>query len=89
LTKASKLSEQRSFITPEPGEDWNALAARALPNEPVESAIQSLRSWNLHLMARTPPGEFLGCDVLFIEPPHNREPNAFFDMSAMDSAESG
>jgi hypothetical protein len=87
----TKLSEQRSFITPEPGEDWNALAARALPNEPVESAIQSLRSWNLHLMARTPSGEFLGCDVLFIEPPHNAQAarEAAIDLSVMDSAESG
>ena len=87
----TKLSEQRSFITPEPGEDWNALAARALPNEPVESAIQSLRSWNLHLMARTPSGEFLGCDVLFVEPPQNAQAarDAAIDLSVMDSAESG
>jgi hypothetical protein len=64
-----ELSPQRRFVTPEPGEDWNALAQRALPGEPVEAAIASIRSWNLHLLARIPPGQFLGSDVLFVEPP--------------------
>lgn len=66
---SSTLSEQRKFITPLPGEDWNALATRALPGESVESAIQSLKSWNLHFLARVPSGDFLGCDVVFVEPP--------------------
>jgi hypothetical protein len=56
-------------VTPIPGEDWAALAARVLPAEPVGEAIQKLRSWNLHLLARIPPGQFLGSDVLFVEPP--------------------
>jgi len=64
-----ELSPQRRFVTPEPGEDWNALAQRALPGEPVEAAIARIRSWNLHLLARIPPGQFLGSDVLFVEPP--------------------
>ncbi len=64
-----KLSRQRKFVTPEPGEDWNALAARALPGEPAADAIAKLKSWNLQLFARIPPGNFLGSDVLFIEPP--------------------
>jgi hypothetical protein len=63
------LSEQRRFVTPLAGEDWPALAARVLPDEKVEDAIESLKSWNLHLLARVPPGGFLGADVLFIEPP--------------------
>ena len=88
---ASTLSEQRKFITPEPGEDWTALAARALPDTAVESAIQSIKSWNLHLLARVPSGNFLGCDVLFVEPPRNAgaSPGATVDLSVMDSTESG
>ncbi len=88
---ASALSEQRKFITPQPGEDWNTLAARALPDADVESAIQSLKSWNLHLLARVPSGNFLGCDVLFVEPP--RKPGASLeatiDMSVMDTTDGG
>lgn len=63
------LSRQRSFVTPEPGEDWNALAQRALPNEPAAAAIEKLKSWNLQLFARIPPGQLLGSDVIFVEPP--------------------
>lgn len=64
-----ELSRQRMFLTPLPGEDWDALARRALPGEATEEAIQKLKSWNLQLFARIPPGEFLGSDVIFIEPP--------------------
>lgn len=63
------LSEQRRFTSPLPGEDWAALASRVLPGEPAGEAIQRLRSWNLHLLARIPPGQFLGSDVIFVEPP--------------------
>ena len=63
------LTEQRSFVSPVPGEDWTAIAARVLPGEPAGAAIQKLRSWNLHLFARIPPGQFLGSDVIFVEPP--------------------
>jgi hypothetical protein len=65
-----ELSRQRRFVTPRPGEDWDALARRALPGEPVDDAIGKLKSWNLQLFARIPPGEFLGSDVIFVEPPH-------------------
>lgn len=63
------LSEQRRFVSPAPEEDWTALAARVMPDEPGDSAIEKLKSWNLHLFARMPPGEFLGSDVIFVEPP--------------------
>jgi hypothetical protein len=63
------LSRQRMFLTPLPGEDWDALARRALPDEPAEAAIDKLKSWNLQLFTRIPPGQFLGSDVIFIEPP--------------------
>ena len=64
-----ELSRQRMFLTPLPGEDWDALARRALPDETTEAAIDKLKSWNLQLFARIPPGQFLGSDVIFVEPP--------------------
>ena len=64
-----ELSRQRKFLTPLPGEDWEAFARRALPGEPTEAAIEKLKSWNLQLFARIPPGNFLGSDVIFVEPP--------------------
>lgn len=64
-----ELSRQRRFLTPLPGEDWNALARRALPEEATDAAVEKLKSWNLQLFARVPPGHFLGSDVIFVEPP--------------------
>ena len=64
------LSRQRRFVTPEPDETVEELAARALPGEPLERAVDSLKSWNLHVFAmRRPPGLLLGSDVIFVEPP--------------------
>jgi hypothetical protein len=67
------LSEQRRFVSPLPGDDWNAIAARALPGVPTAEAFARLRSWNLHLFARIPPGQILGSDVVFVEPPRNQD----------------
>lgn len=64
------LSRQRRFVTPMSGETLEALAARALPGEPPESAADQIRSWNLHIFAmRKPAGLLLGSDVVFVEPP--------------------
>ena len=68
------LAPRRNFVTPMPGEDWTALAIRVLPEEPPDAAIEKIKSWNLHLLMRIPPGQFLGSDVIFIEPP--RPPKA-------------
>ena len=64
-----ELTRQRRFVTPQPGDTWETLARRALPAEQVDAAVDQLKSWNLQLFARIPPGNFLGSDVLFIEPP--------------------
>jgi len=64
-----EMSRQRACTTLEIGEDWNALAARVLPDEPTAAAVQKLKSWNLHLFVRNPPGQILGSDVIFVEPP--------------------
>ena len=63
------LTQQRAFTTAASGEDWAGIAARVLPDEATESAVEKLKSWNLHLFARRPPGSFLGSDVIFVEPP--------------------
>jgi hypothetical protein len=59
----------RRFTTPAPGEDWPAIARRTLPELAESAAIERLKSWNLHLFARIPPGQILGSDVIFLEPP--------------------
>jgi hypothetical protein len=64
------LSPQRRFVTPAPDETLEALAARALPDVPVETAADRIKSWNLHIFAgRKPAGLLLGSDVVFVEPP--------------------
>jgi hypothetical protein len=64
------LSRQRRFVTPQADETVEQLAARAMPGEPLESAVDRIKSWNLHVFAmRRPPGLMLGSDVIFVEPP--------------------
>jgi hypothetical protein len=64
------LTTQRRFVTPAPDETLEALAARAMPDEPLESAMASIQGWNLHIFAmRRPRGLLLGSDVVFVEPP--------------------
>lgn len=66
----SGLSRQRRFVTPLPDETVESLAARALPGEPLDAAVDRIKSWNLHVFAmRRPPGLILGSDVIFVEPP--------------------
>jgi hypothetical protein len=64
------LTVQRRFVTPLPDETVEALAARAMPGEPVASAVERIQTWNLHVFAmRKPRGLLLGSDVVFVEPP--------------------
>ena len=64
------LTPQRRFVTPESEETVEQLAARALPDEPVETAVERIKGWNLHIFAmRRPAGLLLGSDVVFVEPP--------------------
>ena len=66
------LTTQRRFVTPADGEKVEELAARAMPNAPLEDAVASIKSWNLHIFAmRRPPGLLLGSDVVFVEPPQS------------------
>lgn len=64
------LSKQRRFVTPGPDETVEQIAARALPDQPLQSAVDNIKSWNLHIFVmRRPPGLLTGSDVVFVEPP--------------------
>ena len=64
------LTPTRRFVTTTPNETIEQLAARALPGEPLESAVEQIKGWNLHIFAmRRPRGLLLGSDVVFVEPP--------------------
>jgi hypothetical protein len=64
------LTRQRRFTSPQPDETLEGLAARALPDTPLEAAAEQIRAWNLHIFGmRKPRGLLLGSDVVFVEPP--------------------
>jgi hypothetical protein len=64
------LSRHRRFVTPAADETLEALAARALPDQPLEAAIDQIKSYNMHIFVlRRPAGLLLGSDVVFVEPP--------------------
>jgi hypothetical protein len=64
------LTRQRRFVTPLPEETLEALAARAMPDAPLERAMEEIKGWNLHIFAmRKPRGLMLCSDVVFVEPP--------------------
>ena len=64
------LTRQRRFVTPGPDETIEELARRAMPDQPLDQAVDAIKSWNLHVFAlRRPPGLMLGSDVIFVEPP--------------------
>jgi hypothetical protein len=70
MTDQTTLTRQRRFVTPEPEETLEQLAARALPDEPLEGAMARIQGWNLHVFGmRKPRGLLLGSDVIFVEPP--------------------
>ncbi len=64
------LTPHRRFLTPLAGETLEALAARALPETPAQTAMDEIKSYNMHIFViRRPPGLLLGSDVVFVEPP--------------------
>jgi hypothetical protein len=93
------LTQQRRFVSPEKDETVEALAARALPDTPLEDAVDQIKSWNLHIFAlRRPPGLLLGSDVVFVEPPagagappaqETETPAANGETSAAEAADAG
>ena len=69
------LPAQRKFISPQPGDTVEIIAARELPEMSLEDAVAKLTSWNLHIfMMRQPHGQITGSDVVFIEAPQIDSP---------------
>ena len=68
---------RRQSIYPQTGDTWQSIAQRELSGEPLEQAMASLQSWNLHVFARRviddATGEMgnpiLPSDIVFVEPP--------------------
>jgi len=64
-----ELTSQRAFVVPEPEETFTQLIARVMPDADAETALDKLKSWNLHIFLRRPSGLLLGSDIVFVEPP--------------------
>ena len=73
MTKS--LSPLRRFTQPKPGDDWESIAARELPQVPPADAVGALKSWNLHVAFR-PASVITPSDVIFVEPPRSPAPAA-------------
>jgi len=76
MTEAA-LRRVRRCISPTADDTWQSIAARELPELPLEQAVQTLQSLNLHVFMRpaAPAGSpragnpILPSDVIFLEPP--------------------
>ena len=70
-------AQRRQSIHPQAGDTWASIAERELSDQPHETAVAQLQSWNLHVFARRiiddATGEMgnpiLPSDILFLEPP--------------------
>ncbi len=71
-TPPRSTAANRRFVSPRPGDDLAAIAARELPG--LDGAEHQLLSWNLHLAARAGASGIglLPSDVVFVEPPPAR-----------------
>ena len=63
----------RRFVHPREGDTLASIAKRELPDSPEEEALNTLQSWNLHVIVRPlpglEPGSLLGSDLIYVEPP--------------------
>ena len=83
MADAVGLSPQRKFISPQPGDTIEIIAAREMPDMPSEDAIAALTSWNLHIfLMRTPHGLVTGSDVVFVEAPQTDSSMSFVPESS-------
>lgn len=77
---AAELSRVRRSVLPQPGDTWNTIAQRELPQMDEAKAVSSLQSWNLHVFMRAAgaaggvrgTNPILPSDVIFIEAPAAR-----------------
>lgn len=69
LIENGSIAPLRNWTHPRPGDDWNSIAARELPDLPQEEAVANLQSWNLYLSFRPAPAMMTCSDVVFTAPP--------------------
>lgn len=67
--KRAEVSPLRRWTHPQPGDDWQSIAVRELPDMPLEEAVANLQSWNLYLTFRPAPAMMTCSDVVFTAPP--------------------
>lgn len=75
--QSTALSRVRRSIQPLGTDSWASIAEREFPGEPLETTVQQLQSWNLHVFMRpAAPADspragnpILPSDVIFVEPP--------------------
>ena len=76
----------RAYTTLGPGERLETLAARTLPDEPLDQAIDKIKSWNLHIFAIRKPPMLLGSDIVFVEPPLRASGCGLYAATVRDAA---
>jgi hypothetical protein len=72
-----RLQAVRKSTNPQADDNWESIARRELAEMPLEQAVGSLQSWNLHVFMRpaAPPDSpragnpILPSDVIFLEAP--------------------
>jgi len=69
MTTTVDIPARRAFILPEPDDTWESIAARQLPDMPLDEAVNLLKSWNIFLVFRPGGGAFTPSDVMFVAPP--------------------
>ncbi|OCC23441.1 hypothetical protein MB02_12600 [Croceicoccus estronivorus] len=63
------IPPRRAFTQPQAGDNWETLAKRLFPEEPLQEAVQKLQSWNLFLAFRPGGGGMTPSDIVFTEAP--------------------
>ena len=63
------LPPLRKWVHPEPGDSWESIAQRVLPDSDTTTAVENLQSWNLHITFGIPMNVLLPTHILFTEPP--------------------
>lgn len=71
------LSRVRNSILPQPGDTWQSIAKRCLPDASEADGVSMLQSWNLHVFMRASgaagsmrgTNPILPSDVIFVEAP--------------------
>ncbi len=67
---ADPLAPLRRSVRPQAQDTLETLAQRELPDQPLESAVESLRAWNPHLgFGRRNYQYLLVSDIIYLDAP--------------------